>query len=113
MTQRPSFFRRALALLTAGLALSGAPAAASVEDQSLVWEGGFGAAAAVASLLYSPVKLVYAVGGIALGGVSFLWTWGDRDTLKTVVNMSLGGDYVITPEHLGGSKDLRFTGRTT
>jgi len=27
-----------------------------------------------------------------------------------VVNMSVGGDYVITPEILRGSADLRFTG---
>lgn len=112
MTQRPSLFRRALALL-AGIAWLSAPAANAAEPdepQSLVREGGFGAAAACASLLYSPVKLVYAVGGLALGSVSFLWTWGDRDTLKTVVNTAVGGDYVITPEHLGGARDIRFTG---
>jgi hypothetical protein len=28
-----------------------------------------------------------------------------------VVDTSVGGDYVITPEMLGGSADLRFTGQ--
>lgn len=110
MTQRPSPFRRATALFVALVAFAPSAASAASDDPSLLREGGFGATAAVASLLYGPVKLVYAVSGVVLGGLSFLWTWGDGDTASTVVNMSLGGDYVITPDHLVGDTDIRFTG---
>ena len=81
-----------------------------MKNPSLLREGGLGAASALASLVYSPLKLLYAVSGIALGSGSFLWTWGDRDAAMAVVNTAVGGDYVITPDNLGGSADLRFTG---
>jgi hypothetical protein len=81
-----------------------------MEAPSLIREGGLGAASALISLVYSPFKLIYAASGIALGSGSFIWTWGDRDAAMRVVNMSVGGDYVITPEILRGSANLRFTG---
>ena len=110
MAQRSSPSRRGSALFAVAVLLAGSPASARVEDPSLFREGGLGAAAAVISLAYSPFKLLYAASGIALGSGSFIWTWGDRDAAMKVVNTSVGGDYVITPEHLRGSADLRFTG---
>jgi hypothetical protein len=112
MTRLPAPLRRtSVALLVAGLiALGASEARALPEDRSLLQEGGTGASAAVVSLFYSPVKLLYAVGGLTVACASFLWTWGDRDTAMTVVTTSLGGDYVITPEHLLGRRDFRFTG---
>ena len=68
-------------------------------------------ASALASFVYSPLKLLYAASGLALGSGSFLWTWGDRNAAMSVVDTSVGGDYVITPEILRGSADLRFTGQ--
>jgi hypothetical protein len=91
--------------------LAGAPASAQVNDPSLFREGGLGAASALVSLVYSPFKLVYAASGIALGSGSFLWTWGDRDAAMAVVHTAVGGDYVITPEMLGGSAEIRFRGQ--
>jgi hypothetical protein len=102
--------RHGLALLPVVALLAGAPTSAWAGEQSLVREGGFGFASAVVSVLYGPLKLVYATSGLLLGGSSFLWTWGDQDTAMTIVSMSVGGDYVITPAHLGGTDDIRFTG---
>ncbi len=110
MTQRSSPVRRGSALFAVAVLLAGSPAAAQPEDQSLVREAGLGAAAALVSLVYCPLKLLYAASGIALGSGSFLWTWGDQDAAMAVVDTSVGGDYVVTPEVLGGSADLRFTG---
>ncbi len=110
MAQRSSPSWRGSALFAVAVLLAGSPAPAQVEDASLFREGGLGAAAALISLAYSPFKLLYAASGIALGSGSFLWTWGDRDAAMAVVNTSVGGDYVITPEILRGSADLRFTG---
>jgi hypothetical protein len=103
--------RRGSALLAVAVLLSGSPAAARVQNPSLLREGGLGASAALISLVYSPFKLVYAMSGLVIGGGSLLWTWGDRDAAMAVVHSAVGGDYVITPEHLGGSAPLHFTGQ--
>jgi hypothetical protein len=110
VTVRSSPVRRGSALLAAAALLAGSPAAAKSDDPSLVREAGLGAAAALVSLVYCPLKLVYAASGIALGSGSFLWTWGDQNAAMAVVDKSVGGDYVITPDMLRGRVDLRFTG---
>ena len=110
MTQRSSPVRRGSALLAVAVLLVGSPAAAQSEEPSLLREAGLGATAALVSLVYCPLKLVYAASGIALGSGSFLWTWGDQDAAMAIVDTSVGGDYVVTPEVLGGRADLRFTG---
>ena len=110
MAQRSSPSRRGSALFAVVALVAGSPAAARADDPSLFREGGLGAIAALTSLVYSPFKLLYAASGIALGSGSFIWTWGDRDAAMRVVNTSVGGDYVITPEMLRGSANLRFTG---
>ena len=110
MAQRSSPSWRGSALLAVTALLAGSPAAARADDPSLLREGGLGAVAALTSLVYSPFKLLYAASGIALGSGSFIWTWGNRDAAMSVVTTSVGGDYVITPEILRGSADLRLTG---
>ena len=109
MAQRSSPSWRGSALLAVVL-LAGPPVAAQAEEASLLREGGAGAAAALLSLVYCPLKLFYAASGITLGSGSYLWTWGDRDAAMAVVNTAVGGDYVVTPDVLLGSADLRFTG---
>ena len=110
MTQRSSPVRRGSALLAVAVLLAGSPGAAQSDESSLLREAGLGATAALVSLVYCPLKLLYAASGIALGSGSFLWTWGDQDAAMAIVDTSVGGDYVVTPEVLGGRADLRFTG---
>ena len=74
-------------------------------------ESGLGAAAAVSSLFYSPVKLVYAVGGLVIGSLAWVFTAGDTDVADKVYVRSLRGTYVITPEILRGEEPLVFIGR--
>jgi hypothetical protein len=112
VTQRSSPSRRGFALLAVvAVFVAGAPASAELEDPSLLAEGGLGATSALISLVYGPFKLAYAASGIALGSGSFLWTWGDRDSAMAIVNTAVGGDYVITPEHLRGSDEIHLTGQ--
>ena len=85
--------------------------AGEIEDPSILTEGGLGATSALLSLAYGPVKLAYAASGLLLGSGSFLWTWGDRDSAMAIVNTAVGGDYVITPEHLRGSDEIHLTGQ--
>lgn len=111
MHRRSSPLRRGAALLAIASALAGGSASAEVENPSLLREGGFGATAALISMGYAPLKLAYAFSGLVLGTGSLLWTWGDQEVAKTLWTKSMGGDYVVTPDHLGGIDELRFTGR--
>jgi hypothetical protein len=74
-------------------------------------ESGLGAAAAISSLVYGPVKLLYAVGGLVVGGVAWVFTAGDSEVAGTVFTRSLRGTYVITPGILLGDESLEFIGR--
>lgn len=74
-------------------------------------ESGLGAAAAISSLIYGPVKLVYATGGLIIGSFAWIFTAGDTQVAETVFTRSLRGDYVITPGILLGEESLEFIGR--
>jgi len=74
-------------------------------------EGGLGAAAAISSLVYAPVKLLYAAGGLIFGGIAWGLTAGDSEVAGTIFTRSVRGTYVITPEILTGEQSLEFVGR--
>jgi hypothetical protein len=106
------------ALLTAMLvvALVGAPTVGMADEEQgqageVSRESGLGAAAAVSSLVYGPVKLVYALGGLVIGGCAWAFTAGDTEVASIVWKRSLRGDYVITPAILTGEDSLEFVGR--
>jgi hypothetical protein len=95
------------------VALVAAPSAAFAEGKAaeVSREGGLGAAAAVSSLIYGPVKLVYATGGLIVGAFAWVFTAGDSQVAEKVFTRSLKGTYVITPEILVGEQRLVFIGR--
>ena len=74
-------------------------------------EAGLGAASAVCSLLYGPVKVVYALSGLIIGGIAWGLSGGDSDVLKAVITPSVRGDYVITPALLKGERPVEFFGK--
>jgi hypothetical protein len=74
-------------------------------------EGGLGAAAAISSLVYGPVKLLYATGGLVVGAFAWAFTAGDTQVAEKVFTRSLRGTYVITPDILTGERELVFIGR--
>jgi hypothetical protein len=74
-------------------------------------EGGIGAAAALSSLVYGPVKLLYAAGGLIVGSFSWIFTAGDNEVASKVFTRALRGTYVITPGILLGEEPLEFIGR--
>lgn len=74
-------------------------------------ESGLGAAAAVSSLVYAPVKLIYAMGGLVVGSFAWIFTAGDTEVAEKVFTRSLRGTYVITPEILLGEQRFEFIGR--
>lgn len=99
------------ALMAMGLAL--APTAAAAEgDDTTGNEALVGAGAAVATLVYGPAKLAYAAGGGLVSGLAWVWSGGDDEVVRPILNSSLRGDYVVTPAHLRGERQIEFIGRT-
>jgi hypothetical protein len=88
-----------------------APQAALAEGERIESEAGFGALSALCTLIYSPVKVVYAVGGLLVGGLAWGLSGGDGDVLRAVVTPAVRGDYVITPSLLRGERPIEFFGR--
>ncbi len=62
------------------------------------------------SLLYTPIKVTYAVLGGFFGGFAYILTGGNTDTATAIWDSSLGGTYVIQPEHLRGDESILFMG---
>ncbi|MEE9607226.1 MAG: hypothetical protein V3U03_05760 [Myxococcota bacterium] len=73
--------------------------------------GGMGALAALCSLVYGPIKIVYATGGLIFGSLAWALSGGDSEVLNAVLTPSVRGDYVVTPSHLRGDQPLEFIGR--
>ena len=94
-------------ILLVGLQPDSAPA----EQESTGAAAGWGALSALTSLVYAPVKVVYAVGGLVVGGFAWVFSAGDNDVVRTVTTPAVRGDYVVTPEHLRGKRPLDFIGR--
>ena len=87
------------------------PTPAPAQDESTGAAAGWGAPSALTSLVYAPVKIVYAVGGLVVGGFAWVFSAGDNDVVRTVTTPAVRGDYVVTPEHLRGKRPLEFIGR--
>ena len=98
---------RALAL-TVVLAVVLAPSSALAKEQGLSSEAGVGAASALTSLIYGPVKIVYATRGVVIGGIAWGLAGGDGEEMSAVVTPAGRGDYVVTPAHLKGRKEGRL-----
>ena len=100
--------RRALLACVVMIALAPQAARAGESVQS---EAGLGAAAALITLVYGPVKVVYALSGLVFGGMAWGLSGGDSDVLRAVITPSVRGDYVITPALLRGERPLEFFGK--
>jgi len=72
---------------------------------------GYGAGSVLASCVYSPAKVVYALLGGLTGGVAYGLTGGNQDVAKKIWTPSLRGTYVITPEMLKGKERVEFVGQ--
>ncbi len=94
--------------LACALALGPTPAAAQGEASS-GYSAVTGIGAAVCTLVYAPIKMVRAVGGTVVSGLALLFTF-DTDVAGRIFSSSVRGDYVVTPAHLEGRRDLRFGG---
>lgn len=79
------------------------------DDSSL----GLQIASGALSILYTPVKVIYAGVGGLFGGVVYLLTGGNEPAAQSVWDASLKGTYWLTPDHLQGNEPVRFKGEAT
>jgi hypothetical protein len=104
--------RLAMALLvSAAIAVAPVSALAEGDGASMAKEAGIGAGTAIASLIYAPLKLVYAIGGLVVGGLAWGFSGGDSTVASTVLTPSLRGDYVVTRAQITGKQEIEFFGR--
>jgi len=73
-------------------------------------DAGMGTATVLANVVYMPVKLVYATLGGITGGFAYVLTGGNYTAAEKVWTPSLGGNYVLSPEHLRGQEQIYFSG---
>lgn len=71
---------------------------------------GIQAGSALATIMYFPLKLAYAIGGGVVGGLAYGFSGGSQQTAKNIWIPSMYGTYIITPDHLTGNKPIRFLG---
>ena len=96
-----------------------APASAETETESQTnaenggreGEAGLGVAAGLISLFYAPAKVLYAAGGGLVAGLAYVVSGGDQQVVDPILTPALRGDYVVTPAHLRGERQLEFIGR--
>ena len=103
--------RCAAILCVATIALAPGFAAAENEEEALTSEAGIGMAAALATLVYGPVKIAYATLGLVFGGAAYGLSGGDADVLHAVVTPAVRGDYVVKPANVTMNESLEFFGR--
>ena len=101
-------FRSLLLVCALVVSIQSGPAFAARDTAS---EAGLGVGAALCSLLYGPVKIVYATLGLVFGGMAWGLSGGDSDVMDAVVTPAVRGDYVVTPAILRGEQPLEFIGR--
>lgn len=71
-----------------------------------------GASCVLANVVYMPAKVLYAAGGGLVAGAAYLFSAGDKDVAKPILDAAVGGDYVVQPHHLDGGKKLAFFGQS-
>jgi hypothetical protein len=86
-------------------------AAGPMAADDLANDAGMGALAGFSTLLYAPVKLVYATAGILIGGIAWGLSGGDNDVMMAVMVPAVRGDYVITPAQIRMEEPIEFYGR--
>jgi hypothetical protein len=89
-------------------ALAASPALADPPGK----EAKTGATVVLANVVYMPAKVLYAAGGGLVAGMAYLFSAGDKEVAKPILDASIGGDYIVEPEHLSGDKKLVFFGQS-
>ncbi len=82
------------------------------QAESTLSNAGMGIATILATCLYSPAKVIYAVSGAIAGGAAYLLTGINKNVANAVWIPSLRGTYVLTPDMLRGKEEVQFMGHS-
>jgi hypothetical protein len=111
-TRRQTRHRMTAFVLSAALcATSLVPGSALAAQRSAAGEAGLGLLSVFTTLVYGTVKITYAALGALTGGAAYVLSGGNPDLSRVLLERSLRGDYVVTPEMLTGERSLVFVGR--
>jgi hypothetical protein len=75
-------------------------------------DAGVGLVTVGANLGYIPAKLIYAAVGGVTGGLAFAVTGANYQVAERIWTPSLGGNYVLTTDHIRGREPIYFSGTT-
>jgi hypothetical protein len=79
-------------------------------ERNIAAHYGLGVGAGLCSLVYGPIKIVYATLGTITAGLAWALTGGRADVAGEIMTAAVRGDYVVTPENLTFNQPLQFTG---
>jgi hypothetical protein len=97
--------------LVLALFVAGTARAEEARERNIAAHYGLGVGAGLCSLVYGPVKILYATLGTVTAGLAWALTGGRSDVAGEIMTASVRGDYVVTPENLTFNEPLQFTGR--
>ncbi len=112
-TGRPRALRGWLATVVLSAAMGlfpSPPASAELGEEGAASSFFFGMSAGLLTLVYTPLKVLYATAAIPVSGLAYLWSVGDSDMAGRVMRSGTQGTFVVTPEHLRGEASLDFVG---
>jgi len=89
--------------------IAGSPMRASARDTGR--EAALAGASVAANILYTPAKLLLALGGLPAGALTFVCTGGNARAAYAIWVPTVGGTYFLTPSRLDGIKPIHFIGR--
>lgn len=85
-------------------------AAEKTNNENPASDIGLGVASFLCSVPYGAAKVALAIVGGVTGSLTYVFSGFDKKAADAVWYTTIEGDYVVTPDHLRGKKDLRFTG---
>ena len=101
----------AAAVVAVSLACAPSPAVArDSNSKEASSDFGIGVVTALANIVYMPVKVTYGVMGGITGGFAYVLSGANRNVAEGVWVPSLGGDYVLTTDHMTGREQVHFNG---
>ena len=99
--------RRVLVVVVLGMLVLGRPVPGRAQPGAVF---GLAVGAAGANLLYLPAKVITAIGGLVLGGMTGVLTGGDTRAAYAVWVPAASGTFILTPNNLDGTEPIEFFG---
>ena len=97
--------------LVCAICVSTSARAEESRERNIAAHYGLGVGSVLCSLVYGPVKVIYATLGTVTSGLAWALTGGRTDIAREIITASVRGDYVVRPENLTFNEPLVFTGR--